>query len=588
MTKKILFAVAMLVLGVFVLGMAEPVYAASPGWQTTYGDLADTDLPYHSSADPELVGAPGELRALNMATGGVEIPSCDMGVISFGDEQVHLLESDHSGDYARVRIVDVDASKAVGSWAVRVGSVDTLTEYGCAVNNAAGVVDIVVPIPAGKGFLVTLANVNDAGIGSVDFEAWVATSDFEGGGLIVDMKDDCGNEEDRVIQASLMDMAYWSEYFVDADEANSTSDRQFFLDIPEDTYNMGVQDTGGPGTPPAEVHDEPFVAYYDQVPVPALAYIELEPCEDATKLVTASVDCAAAIEGADVFMNIAEGAGFLFYDLTPGVLAPGTYDGELTFAVTPWMYWDMAIVQDADPMNYFLVAQSFNATDREITFDLCKDGVDWVQPGMDRDWNSAKLQLVPPSNLDTQYFDILPGGGFDYVLDPVPYMSENIVLKIDPGCCGPDGAFDAQVLLDNFERATPCCEEDCDECGEFCDHNVFGSVTLDSREDGYGCGCYDDIVVNGPATYEDYVGFLKCQYGPNAMPDMFDLGRTWWYLFVPETNPWAFGEEILFDAGGLPADLDVVSYGTIFGDGPFYMDPAGVSALEYDVATLDG
>lgn len=590
MTKKLLFGFAMLALVAVIFGMTEPVYAASPGWQTTYGNLADTALPYHASADPELAGPNGEIRDLNMATGGVEIPSCQMGAISFGNEQVHLLESNHSGAFARVRIVDVDGSKAEGSWAVRVGSTDTLTEYGCAVNNAAGVVDIVVPIPAGKGFLVTLANVNDAAIGSVDFEAWVATSDYAGGGLIVDMKADDGNEEDRLIEASTMDMAYWSEFFVDENEPISSSDRQFFLDIPVGTYNMGVQDTSltGEGTPPTAIHEEPFVAYYDQVDVPAVAYKKLTPSKDATKLVTASVDCAAGIEGADVFMNIAEGAGFLYYDLTPGVLAPGAYDGVLTFAVTPWMYWDMAIVQDSDPMNYFLIAQSFNATDREITFDLCKDGVDWVQPGMDRDWNSAKLELVPPSNLDTQYFDIFPGGGFDYVLDPIPYMSENIVLKIDPGCCGPDGDFAAQVLLDNFERDTPCCQEDCEPCGEFCFGGVDSTQDLNGKGGPkYGCdGCYDDIVVNGPATYEDYLGFLSCK---GMVPEDLDLTYAkWWYLFVPETNPWAFGETILFGSNGLPLDLDVVSYGTIFGDGPFYMDPAGVSALEYDVAMLGG
>jgi hypothetical protein len=206
--------------------------------------------------------------------------------------------------------------------------------------------------------------------------------------------------EKRDVQAATLPEATWSEYFnyVDGGFANM----QFFVDVPSGVYNMGVQDLGDAGHP-----DEPFVAYYDQVPVTEATFLELTPCEDAIHVVTVSVDCAFQINGADVYLNIAEGKGFLTDDLTPGRLQPsGGIDGVLSFSVTPWMYWDLAVVEKRDPMNYFLIAQSFNATDKAITFDLCKDGVDWIQPNMDKDWDSAKLLLTPPGNLNSQWFDI--------------------------------------------------------------------------------------------------------------------------------------------------------------------------------------
>jgi len=602
MYKKILIAIGLVVV-ISLFGATGAVQAFGQGvvLQNDYGWLDKRDSGLETDTYDYLPYFDDEVE---LTDGGNAVGNFG----EYGEYQIHLRvinQDEKDLGYARVRVeaTGTNVMKIEGVWVVRVSAVDptlpgnqqTYPVLAEVINPAGGVVDIAVPIPAGMGFLVTIAQRGDASINDSPFRTWVAVSDYAGGGLIIDSEDDCGDVYDRIAQASTMDAGYWSEPFEDYDDDPSEAN-QHFLNIPVGTYNIGVQDTS-----PDPVHEEPFVAYYDQVDVPEAAYLDVDPCEDATKVVKASVDCAAGIEGANVFMNIAEGAGFLFYDLTPGVLAAGTYDGELSFSVTPWMYWDMAIVQDDDPMNYFLVAQSFNATDREITFDLCADGVDWVQPGMDRDWNSAKLELVPPSNLDTQYFDIKPNPKYPYIPeDPFglgggEYKSENVVLKIDPGCCGPDGAFDAKVLLDNKDRWTPCCEEDCWPCGEFCYH---GDVVFTGLNGGggnganYGCGCYDDIVVNGPATEQDYIDFLDCQ---GLTPEDFDKPTRWWYLFVPEINPWAFGEPTLFAAAtGLPVDLfDPITpalpdYATIFGDGEFYMEPAGVSAMEYDVAMLDG
>jgi len=593
MTKKLLFGFAMLALMAVVFGMTEPVYAAGEGWQTDLGTAADSYLPYYKD----------NIETIVLADSGLEIPSCDAGVISFGAQQAFLKETDPTGDYARVRVVDTGDELPEGSWAIRISNLDGDMQYGCAVNDAEGIIDIVVPI-TDAGFLVTLANVNDANIEDLELDAWVATSKYEGGGLIIDSADDCGDEDDRDYQASTLEGATWSEVFKSSTGADIDS-LQFFLDIPAGTYNMGVQDTTGPNHP-----NEPFVAYYHEEVVSVLGYWDVDPCKDATKVVTVSADCAPYIDGADVFLNITgndqelvpEGA-FLAEDLTPGKLVEGPdYFGELVFAITPFTYWDVAVVKDDDPINYYLIAEAFNAVDKEITFDLCNDPVVIVQPNLDMDWDSGQLTLVPPvgkyGNLDERDYDIEtdePGIDDDYV-------GEYFFLLIDKGCCGPGGEIVAKdVVLDNYERLTPCCEEGCD-MGDYWDNvmlpawcqygnclPLFGDdVAFPFWHDCAGPGCYDDMVIGDETTAEIYAEFLASEYCgilpsdldlDGDLPDCFPAldEAKWYYTFQPKDNPWAVPGE------GDPWDepiADDVDKTPIFGDGPYHMvaDPL---AIEY-------
>jgi len=551
MYKKILVAIAFFAIVFGVFGMVDTVSAdAGPHWKA--------DRP--SPATDTLDGNYFQVINLTMDTSPLatgKLAGCND--TEFGPWQIHAVEADvaTTTQYVRLRLeAEGFLSDNVGALAAGIYTTDLMgvPDFGnwvaCGKIDTEGVLELVGEIPAGHGYGLVISSVGSF----VPVEGWweyirtwVVVSDYESGGLILNTLGDCGNPLDRSFQVSTQDPT------ADPTAGDFTSswtyapipgsNWQWFLDAPAGVYNLGVQDLGDAGHP-----DEPFVAYYEDIAIPGPGYeMMIMPCEDATKVVTASVDCAAQIEGADVFLNISEGDGFLWDDLTPGQLAAGTYDGELSFSITPWMYWDLAIVKDDDPMNYFLVAQSFNAIDREITFDLCTDGVDWIAPTEDEDWDSAQGIFVPPGNLDFQVFQLLG----DVFADG--YKSENVVLKVDPGCCGDNEPIEfVQMWLDNYDADCPVCP-DCKDCDR-------------------ATGAYE-IPVDAPCCPEGY---------------LCDVDRTgkWWYKFIPTVVAQDWGEDVLFGVGGLPLAGEVPDYTPIFGDGPFYMDPAGVSKLEYKASEL--
>ena len=467
MYKKILVAIAFFAIVFGVFGMVDTVSAdAGPHWKA--------DRP--SPATDTLDGNYFQVINLTMDTSPLatgKLAGCND--TEFGPWQIHAVEADvaTTTQYVRLRLeAEGFLSDNVGALAAGIYTTDLngVPDFGnwvaCGKIDTEGVLELVGEIPAGHGYGLVISSVGSF----VPVEGWweyirtwVVVSDYESGGLILNTLGDCGNPLDRSFQVSTQDpnavegvdfTSSWTYAPIPG------SMWQYFLDAPAGVYNLGVQDLGDAGHP-----EEPFVAYYEDIPIPGPGYqMMLLPCLDATKVVTASVDCAAQIEGADVFLNISEGDGFLWDDLTPGVLAAGTYDGELSFSITPWMYWDLAIVEDDDPMNYFLVAQSFNAIDREITFDLCKDGVDWIQPIEDEDWDSAKGLFVPPGNLDEQWFDLLDPG-FETTEEILAkknlgYGGENVVLKVDPGCCGDNVPIEfTKMWLDHALFDCPVCPD---------------------------------------------------------------------------------------------------------------------------------
>ncbi len=516
MHKKFLYTFVILAMLFGAFGMMGPggVSTAQANWANNRPGTP-TILPFFTHQD----------LTFNSVDGAGDFGGCT-GAPSFGNYQRHLLiEEAQMSDYVRVRIQATGANIEESAWAVSIRSTAAgFPELGCALAPADGLIDLVVPAPATGDVVVTLASHGIFEPTDEIFYTWILTSEFENGGLIVDMRDDCGTIVDRKVQASQEDSAVWGVHFP------APPTKQMFIDVDAGTYNIGVQDKG----------TDPFVAYYDEVEVGSPGYIELTPCEDATKEVTVNVACALQIGGADVFVNMTEGTGFLFESLNPGQLSdPGTY-GELTFRLNPYQYWDVAVVQDGTIMNYFLIAQAFNVLDRNITFDLCDPdfGVDWIQPNYDEDWDSALLKLTPPSNFETVIFDIYGSEVED------GYRYENVVLKVDPGCCGPDGIFIAEeVHLDIF-----ACEPD--ECCEGDPFEIIGPATA---------------VANGDQSND-------CPY--------------WWYHFEPVITEWSFGEETVFGSAGRPiTDTGIFWF---VGDGPFEMNPSGVSAKEYDVAAQNG
>jgi hypothetical protein len=140
-------------------------------------------------------------------------------------------------------------------------------------------------------------------------------------------------------------------------------------------------------------------------------------------------------------------------------------------------------------------------------------------------------------------------------------------LKVDPGCCG-DGApiVADEVILDNQDMCTPCCDR--------YSNDVSAASGGGRRPKCQHCD-------------ETYYNLLR-PGDPKDAPRPEPCYGKWYYTFVPKDNPWALGEQTLFSKKtGLPTSTDFV-FIPVFGDGPFYMDPAGVSAMEYDVAALNG
>ena len=546
MYKKILIAIAFFAVVFGVFGTVDTVSAASSPWNDPRPS-PDTDTIEGNYYEV--------LQMASMVNVFGDLPGCDN--TEFGYLQVHAVEADTVDEvrYVRLRLqglgvfTDNVGSLAAGIYTTEPG--DFGDWVACGKIDTNGILELVGEIPANTGYGVVISTVGaflpfDGGF----VRTWLTVSEFESGGLILDTTGDCGDIYKRAFQVSSQE-GVTPEYVDWTYDVIPGSDWQYFLDAPAGMYNIGVQDQGDVGHPV-----EPFVAFYQGIPIPGPGYMPLNPCLDATKVVTASVDCADQIEGADVFLNIAKTKGFLVDDLTPGVLAATTtVDGVLQFSITPWMYWDLAIVKDDAPLNYFLVAQSFNAIDREITFDLCADGVDWVQPTEDWNWDSASGLFVPPGHLDEHWFDLwLDGFG------PIDgYSFEDVFLKVDPGCCGDNEPIDfIEMELDQWQADCPVCPS----CEPPCPDTVVDKAT-GSYPIGTGCPYVDAPVC--PTAYFCY--------------DDERLDK-WWFYFEPSIVPMDFGEDVLFGVGGIPLAGEVPDYAPIFGDGPFWTD-AGVSKLEY-------
>ena len=512
--------------------------------------------------------------------------------------------------YVRVRIqasiadwVNIEE----GAFAAKIWLDETgRPEIAGGVSNADGFIDIVGMVPAGKTFGVTLANVGlftpDTDDGwPEEFDTWITQGFEPGGGVIIDFREDLqGTATNRGVQFSTQEgvepeEAYWqyNSFLELGDEHTDPGSRplwggaQYWLDIPTGTYNVGVQQEAEvPGSPLGSANPgTPFVHYVPDVEIGPNAFFgplgydkdeaEWIPGNTIFALLGATEELEVEIDECGpyvgkVFLNVVD--GFLVDDLSPGVFhgAPDDENG-LVFNINKGFRWDLAVWSDefADHHgddtdapniayqgeyydNWFLVSLDFNAAAGDLIFDLCETGAQYITPTVDKDWDSAWLELTPPGgNLNERWFDIHNGytrADLPYAVSPYPdkvgdtpreYESENVFVYAKAGCCGEVGCFEAFVELDNDE--------------------------IDPRD---CCKDQDDLAVG-----DERCGQKNTVYG-----------------FIPTVPCWNF--ELVdisewYTCSQFPENCIEASYDPIFGDGPYTTD-AGVSQLEYDVATLNG
>lgn len=534
MYKKILISLGLLVLLVGFVGVQSVEASDQGGWYDDPVDALANDrvLPhYNNNVDLDR---------------GDEDKDNDVGgcsLISFGDYQLHLYDAGgtQKAGFYRVRIESNSETANLGDnqWAVQVRDAVTGDELGCMVAED-GLVDMVVPVAAKQGVIIDFASVGNYAVFEEedDFTAYVARF-VNGGGLIIDMEDDEGDVVGRKVQASSETKAYWGvEAEDDFDDLDSTYDANvFFIDVPDGTYNLGIEDT-----------DKPFVYY--EPDVEAVGFESLTPQTDATISNLLELDACGPDDVSEVWLNLNEGYGFLYEDLTVGTIGVA---GDLTFYINPGYYWDLAVLDNTGDFNYFLVVNGFSDAMGDLQFFLCDDGAQIVELLHDEDWDSAKLTLDPYGNLNERDFWFTEG--WDATTEG--YEGETFFLVAKNGCCAEAGPFEPVVKLDHYDADDPVCP-DCVEEHDFpCDYK-FDFPWIEPSCDEPLC----------PEYYES----------------VEDDSIKWWYTFTPSVSPWMFEHESVEDYldwwGDVTLPLPLISYASVFGDGPFWTD-AGVSKMEY-------
>jgi hypothetical protein len=556
MSKRIFKVLSTLVIFsmlVMAVGVIPALAAPGPGWQTDRADVANTATPFYKAA-VDLVAAGANV--------GGDLGGCSVAP-SFGKYQTHLLESDPAGLttylYARVRVVS-NVDKITSSWGIRISRDDTMAELGCQMNNADGIVDLVVAVPVTHGFVVTLASNGIFVPTDTSYQTWVFPTLNAGGGIIVDMSVDAASYPDRFVEASGATKAY---------KADVTVDDMAFLDVPTGTYNLGIQD---------QTPEQELAVYVDKV---TATYIALNPGNKlapnwlATQAVTVTIedelgiplDLQVAVNtNASLLLDLEVGwSGFAHTPM--GIDLPGVK----TFMVNPGPWgWDVTAYIDQAPSvgpDYFLVKRDINTVGGDVDFRLdtvLHQKIHLCYPGADalefHYLNAWLLGLDPAGNLMPRDFDfttqvpctgptcpcaggpnvggdlILSGGTMGKMPDqPVSYSGMQVCLEADPAAknqpgCGPRH----DKMPTEFAK-------------------VVGAGVLALAD-----GCYVSAA-----------GTTIC---PPVAPCGLDKVN-WLYYFVPTVNVWDF-------AGSIGVHLKP-NYASIFGETPFITTVA-TSAVNTD------
>ena len=352
MFKKIFYSLTILAMlvgmfGVMGKGGVTPARAADSGfWNDDLVGILNAPVPYFNAA-VDMTTANGSL--LNNRGGCAVAPS-------FGNYQLFLWESDHADpltySYVRVRVVSNDFLAA--SWAVLVSEDVTSAELGCATNPASGIVDFTVAVPAGFGFVVTLAS-NGAFIPlDATYETWVYTTSNAGGGLIVDMRADAGTQAARLVEASPAagGVATFNDPAIGAD-------MQAYLDVPAGAYNLGVQDQSA---------NAELAVYVPGVTAPG--FLTLNPTLLASIPVTVRIENEL---GVPTNLNIKVNTNAsLVVDLELGFTNLGAEGiGWKTFSLNPGAWgWDVAAYADNAANQYYLVERNVNTLLGDVDFRL--------------------------------------------------------------------------------------------------------------------------------------------------------------------------------------------------------------------------
>jgi len=438
MSRKILYGlvvVAMLVMAFGVKGVGVQTAAAISYWSDTRAAAIDAPLPYYSTINLNAAGGadPGNLGGCAVAP-------------SFGAYQTHLLDSDiyTTVTYLRVRIVAPNVADHVqNSWAVRVSQNDIgLTELGCALNNASGVIDFIVAVPANTGVVITLASNGVFVPSATAFLAWATRGTYPSGGLIIDMTADCGTLDNRTVEATNQADAGNGIYYTGMNF--NFGGMASWLDVPTGTYNLGITDTTANTAPIINS----FAAYYPDIAVlPDL--IPLTPCADAVVPLTVQVtDWYGA--GRDVeTVALTPNSFGLNHDLELGRTGVATdVVGQRKFYVNPGYLWDIAVIDDSNLFgfgyNVFMIERAFNPTLGPLLFNLETTLPAYVGLCANAGYTSALVNIDPPGQLEMRIFDFQDGltsckpgyDGGEFILTPnQDYdVSHSVILEIGNRC----------------------------------------------------------------------------------------------------------------------------------------------------------
>jgi len=436
MFKKFIYSlvIMMTIVGLFgVRGVGVQNAAAFIGyWSDTRALAVDTPLPYYSTINLNAAGGadPGNLGGCAVAP-------------SFGAYQTHLLDSNTytAVTYLHVRIIATNSADYVqNSWAVRVSQDDAgLTELGCALNNASGVIDFIVVIPANTGVLVTLAS-NGIYVPSANpFKAWVTRGTYPSGGLIVDMQADGGNIANRTLEATNVADAGNGKYYTGVDFELSPFVNAAFLDIPAGTYNLGIQD---------QTMNAEFAAYYPGIVV-LPNFITLTPENDAVVPLDVQITDWAGVAQNVATIALTPSSFGLNADLEVGRTGIGAEaTGEKTFFVNPGYLWDVAAVDDSNlygsGYNIFLIERAFNPTLGSLLFNIEAKPAAWVALCTNAGYTSAEVTIDPPGQLEMRTFNFKDGyvecapytGGLFGLTAGQDYdVSHSVVLGVGGGYC---------------------------------------------------------------------------------------------------------------------------------------------------------
>ena len=400
MLKKFIYGLVILltVVGLFgVKGLGVQNAAAITGsWYDVRASAIDAALPNFSAVNLNGGGGadPGNLGGCATAP-------------SFGAYQFHLLDSDapSTTTYLHVRIAAIDPGNFIqNSWAVRVSMNDAgLTELGCALNDANGVIDFVVAVPADSGIIVTLAsNGSFVPVPGV-LRAWVTRGTNTGGGLIVDMQADCGSIVDRSVEATNLADAGNGDYYEGVNFIPPPTVKVTWLDIPAGTYNLGIESQWTIGE---------FATYYPDITAPG--FILLKPCYDAVIPLDVQVRDRNGDPRDVSLVAITPNTFGLNHDLGVGRTGVGAEGiGEKSFFVNPGYLWDIAVIDDSflfgNGLNIFLIDRAFNPTLGSLFFNMKLNPPAWVGLCTNAGYSGAMVNIDPPGQLEMRYFEFKDG-----------------------------------------------------------------------------------------------------------------------------------------------------------------------------------